>query len=478
MNSKKNTTRAKNMLFSTKKPLCFEIERELLSSEDRIDVLFFHPNYVESNEKIRSSVYPIFKFSDLIEFMTDGKHGGWNFVKQGILFIRNSNVKEDEIDLSDVKYITKEDHHTTPRAHLKEGDILFTTIGTIGVSAVVNKEIAGANINQNLVRIVLKKEKVIPEFFSIFSNSRFGRLQSERHSTGNIQKIINYPTIKNFLIPLPPKQIQRKIYKIMRDAREWRKRNLEEVQRLRKELDDFFLKVVGLTYPEKKGEMSFTAKLEDRLDPYFYHPKFKQTIDALMEGRFELRKVKDVGDFSNEQIDPKKEPNRLFKYIQIQNIDEENHRIFSYTPILGKEAPGRAKMLIKDGDILLPILGGSLRSVTIVPKKFDNEVATNGFAILRISDKNLRYYIFYYLTTKFAQMQIERQLTGTIMSSISKSELENLLIPLPDSVAQDRVAKKIKEVDVMIKKLQEEADDVIDKAKEEVEKIVIGRYDG
>jgi hypothetical protein len=56
----------------TKKPLCFEVERSLLLSEDRIDVLFFQPNYIESIEKIRSSVYPLFKFGDLIKFMTDG----------------------------------------------------------------------------------------------------------------------------------------------------------------------------------------------------------------------------------------------------------------------------------------------------------------------------------------------------------------------------------------------------------------------
>lgn len=458
----------------TKKPLCFEVERSLLLSEDRIDVLFFQPNYIESIEKIRSSVYPIFKFGDLIKFMTDGKHGGWNFVEEGFLFIRNSNIKEEEIDLSDVKYITKKDHETIPRAHLKEGDVLFTTIGTIGVSAVVNKEVVGANINQNLVRIVLKKEKIIPKFFSIFLNSRFGRLQSERHPTGNIQKIINYPTIKNFLIPLPPKQIQQKIVKIVENAREKRKQNLKEVEILKKELDDFFLKQLGLAYPEEKEENVFIAEIDERFDPYYYHPRFRRVMDFLKAGKFKLKKLKEIVKFSNNQIDPKKELNRLFKYIQIQNIDKVNHKISSYTPVLGKDAPGRAKMLIKEGDILLPILGGSLKSVAIVPKEFDDEVATNGFAILRTDDANFRYYAFHYLITIFSQMQIERQLTGAIMSSISKSELENLLIPLPPPTTQERIAKKIQEVNIVIEKLQEDADDVIDKAKKEVEKMVIG----
>jgi len=220
----------------------------------------------------------------------------------------------------------------------------------------------------------------------------------------------------------------------------------------------------------------FITELDERLDPYYYHPRFKWIMDSFYRGKFELKKLKDVSEFSNKQIDPKKEPNRLFKYIQIQNIDAVNHKISSYTSVLGKDAPGRAKMLIKEGDILLPVLGGSLKSIAIVPKEFDNEVATNGFAILtRTYDTNLRYYVFYYLTTKFAQMQIERQLTGAIMSSISKSKLENLLIPLPPSTTQERIANKIREVNTAIEKLQEEADNVIDKAKDEVEKIIIGR---
>lgn len=86
----------------------------------------------------------------------------------------------------------------------------------------------------------------------------------------------------------------------------------------------------------------------------------------------------------------------------------------------------------------------------------------------------MRYYVFYYLITKFAQMQIERKLTGAIMSSISKFELENLLIPFPASISQERVAMKVKDINTTFEKLREDADDVIDKAEKEVEKMVIG----
>lgn len=121
--------------------------------------------------------------------------------------------------------------------------------------------------------------------------------------------------------------------------------------------------------------------------------------------------------------------------------------------------------------------GGSLKSVAIVPKEFDGEVATNGFVILRTGDENLRYFVFYYLITRFAQMQIERNLTGAIMSTISISDLGNILIPHVDQKSQEKIRKKIKEVNAQIITLQGKAEKVIKVAKEKVEKMTLGSED-
>ncbi len=463
------------MQILTENPICFKTEKKLFFSEDRIDALFFHPEYVEIKDKIYSSIYPIFKFDDLIEFMTDGKHGGWNFTKEGVLFIRNSNVKEGEIDLSDAKYISSEDHNTVPRSHLKEGDVLFTTIGSVGESAVVDKKSEGANINQNLVRIVLKKEKILPKYFSIFLNSKFGRLQSQRQSTGNIQKIINYPAIKNFIISIPDKEIQKKIIDVNDDAKDKRNKLLAEINTLQKELYNYFLNTFGLSNFELNDEMVFTAYLEDRMDPYYYSPKFKRIANILKKCKFDLNKIGDLVEISNEKFDPKKEPYKLFKYIQIQDIDDQNNKISSFTSVLGKDAPDRARMLIKNGDILLPMLGGSLKSVAIVSEEYDGEIATNGFVILRVSEKNLRYFIFYYLTTIFAQLQIERSLTGAIMPSISKLDLKNILIPYQDLKIQKDMANKILETNSKISNLHEQSDKIIEVSKIKIEQMILGK---
>lgn len=461
------------------KPLCFEINKDILRKHDRLDVHFLHPHYLGLEQRLEKGPYELKTLAQISKQIVCGSTPkDYNlFAQKGIIFLKTVNVQDGTLNLKDKYYISVSSHNKRKYSEVRKGDLLLTIIGAneevVGRIVLIRENIM-ANINQNIAKLRIKDE-ILSKYIEAFLYTNIGRdliLQKSRIAT---RVNMNLKEVASIKIPLPPKNIQEKIIKIMEDAKKRKKRNLEKVKKVRKELNYSFLKELGLEYPEEKEENIFiVAELGYRFDPYHFHPRFVRIINSLKNGKFKLSKLKNVAKFSNEQIDPNKEPNRLFKYIQIQNIDERNHKISSYTHVLGKDAPGRARMLIKEGDILLPILGGSSKSIAFVSKEFDKEVGSNGFAILRIHDKNLKYYVFYYLTSKFAQMQIERQLTGAIMSSVTKSELEDLFIPIPSSITVERVVKRIKEVNKTIEILQEEADDVIKKSKEKVEKMILG----
>src|SRR3989344_8747637 len=50
---------------------------------------------------------------------------------------------------------------------------------------------------------------------------------------------------------------------------------------------------------------------------------------------------------------------------------------------LGKEAPSRAKQLVKDKDILISTVRPNLNAVAIVPKELDNQICSTGYCIIR-----------------------------------------------------------------------------------------------
>ena len=134
------------------------LKSELLKENEiiRIDSEFQLKIYLESISKIKNRPHVI--FDDLIELLTDGKHGGVNLTEEGVIFLRTTNIQENRIDLTDLRYISIEESNETLRAEFQANDLLLTTIGTIGLCVRVPNGFPRATINQNLVRIVLKQK--------------------------------------------------------------------------------------------------------------------------------------------------------------------------------------------------------------------------------------------------------------------------------------------------------------------------------
>jgi len=466
------------MKILSEKPLCFELEKQEMFEYERMDVSFFHPRYVEVDTLLKKSKFPLVKLFKIAKVIKDGPHYRPNFVEDGVVFLQKGDVTEGNIDLERAKRVTDEFHEQNPKTQAHPGDILIRKIG-VGPreAALIPEGAPSLHIYVSLALIRLKKE-YDPQYAEIFLNSSLGRAQTARRNKGVGTPDLHLEDIREIRIPIPPETVQTEIVKTILNARRAKKRHSQKIEKIRKGLERFFLKELGLSYPVEKEELIFSTELGERFDPHFHLPKFQRITDALKKGKFELGRLREIVKSSSSRIDPKKHPDRLFKYIQIQNVDDVNHKISSYTCVLGRDAPGRAKMLIREGDILLPTLGGSLKSVAIVPKESDGQVATNGFAVLRTHLEISRYYVSYYLTTKFGQLQIEKLLRGAIMPSVTKSELGELLIPIPDRATMKRISNRILEINAVIEKLQEHGDSIISKAKEKIERMILGyEYD-
>ena len=67
------------------------------------------------------------------------------YVDSGVMYLRVANVKNNEFDLSDIKYIPSPD--TTKDIILKVGDLLLTRKGSFGIAAIVDDATDGAIIS-------------------------------------------------------------------------------------------------------------------------------------------------------------------------------------------------------------------------------------------------------------------------------------------------------------------------------------------
>ena len=104
-----------------------------------------------------------------------------------------------------------------------------------------------------------------------------------------------------------------------------------------------------------------------------------------------------------------------------------------------KDAPSRARRLVRDGDIILSTVRTYLRAIAAIASPPDNLVVSTGFAVLRprhINSKYARYAVAY---DGFIQEVISRS-KGISYPAINASELVRIALPVPPADEQQAIS--------------------------------------
>ena len=65
-------------------------------------------------------------------------------------------------------------------------------------------------------------------------------------------------------------------------------------------------------------------------------------------------------------------------------------------------------------------------------------------------------------------------LTGNTLPRLQTTDVDNLILPIPDVAIQEEIVKHVYTIKDQVKQLQQEGDALLEKAKQEVEKMIIG----
>lgn len=129
-----------------------------------------------------------FEFSKYVKYSDEGN----------IVAIRGLNVKNDSLDLSDVKYIDYSDFSKLKRSKLFTGDILFTYVGTVGNSAII-KENNKFYLAPNVALIRIKNNDLISSFFQKeISTDRYFRKVVYPLAASSSQMALSMESIRKF----------------------------------------------------------------------------------------------------------------------------------------------------------------------------------------------------------------------------------------------------------------------------------------
>ena len=195
-------------------------------SAHRIDAEYFQPAYEEVEKYLikNFSAKPIKKLS-FIEVTTGQYSEKYVDESEGMPYIRGTDLKNGTINTDDLVYISPEDQIESKKA--KEGDVVVTRVGTIGLSARVPKECEGGTISDNLIRLRFDQQKLNSYYLTLFLGSPLGVNLMIKNSRGSVQQRLNQETLKEVIVPLLPLSTQQKIASLVQKSHEARRKAKE-----------------------------------------------------------------------------------------------------------------------------------------------------------------------------------------------------------------------------------------------------------
>ena len=247
----------------------------------------------------------------------------------------------------------------------------------------------------------------------------------------------------NGVIPLPPLHEQ---YRIVKEIKRWftlismiekEKDNLRETikQAKAKVLD---LAIHGKLVPQNPNDKP-AVELLKRINPKAEIISDNGHYQKLPEG-WCLTK----GKYIFNQMKSSKPTGEVFRYIDIDAIDNKQQIIRNIKILKVANAPSRASRFTQKGDVVFSLVRPYLRNIAMVME--DDCIASTGFYVCHPTKVLLSKYCFYLMNSGYVVDGLNNFMKGDNSPSINKADIDNWVYPLPPLTEQKLIAAKIEEL--------------------------------
>lgn len=153
-----------------------------------------------------------------------------------------------------------------------------------------------------------------------------------------------------------------------------------------------------------------------------------------------------------------KTPDCEFTYIDVGSINKELGIIQEPETLLAKDAPSRAKKIVKKGTVIYSTVRPYLLNIAIIEQEFSPEpIASTAFAIIHPFAGMFSNYIYYYLRSPTFIKYVEGCQTGIAYPAINDKQFFTGLIAIPPSGEQDLIVNKVGELMSLCDQLEQQS---------------------
>ncbi|WP_295926526.1 restriction endonuclease subunit S [uncultured Akkermansia sp.] len=372
----------------------------------------------------------------------------------GIPFLRVQNLKTTgELSLDACLYINDETHNgLLKRSQVSEGDLLIkiTGVGRMAIASVAPKAFIG-NTNQHIV--VVKTGNIeISKYLAHYLNLDIVEKIASRYSTGGTRPALDYPSLKN--IPI----IDNLDFSLVDNAIKSKKEKELEAEFLLESIDEYLLNELGITLP----------KVEDTLDKRIFVSSFQKIGDNRIDPLFSLYLGKNAlsDKYDNVYLCSIA---HILKGNSITSANIEPGDV----PVIagGQTSPYSHNKSNFEGNIITVSASGAYAGYVWY---HDYPIYATDCCIIFSKDETRFVTRYLFEVLKFQQKTIYRLQTGAAQPHVYAADLRMLNIPVVSLDKQQEIVDHIASIRNRASSLQKEGTSILENAKHEIEKVIVG----
>ena len=448
---------------------------DVLSSQ-RMDV-----TYHKNNGGIHNFV-PLSRYVEIKGGKRIPKGMSFSFERTNYLYLRLSDIADFEnIDYNNLKCISEELYNKLKRYEIKKNQIVFSIAGTIGRVFLIKNIPEGKHIilTENCAMLLPKNSEVLPDYVSILLNCSFVQKQVEQNRIQTTIPKIGLDRISKIQIPeIPSLSVQQKIIEVYQDAIKTKRNKDLDAKRLLNSIDDYLLKTLyideNVSGEENKQPLikKISTIIGQRLDVSFYTDKFE-----MMSTKYANEKL-----ISLVNIDPAIRINNYdadmpISFVPMECIDEEYGMISEMRETTISRAKGYTKF--EENDLLWAKITPCMQNgKSAIARNLKNGLgcgSTEYYVMRPKNDNILIDYIFVLLRHKELLKAAQNSFGGSAgQQRVSSQYFKSIMIPHPDISIQKEIVDTVYNMKYKAKQLQKEGNILLEEAKQEIEKLIIG----
>ncbi len=450
--------------------------------------------FIVNRSEIEGRLDPIFyverfDFEDTIKLSKIAKIKGGKRIPKGYdysneetsnLYLRVANMDENnDFKYSDFKFISDELYNRLKGYEVFDNELIISIAGTVGKTKVISNipDKKKVILTENCAKIVIS-DNINSRYLNIVMQTPFLQKQiSASYIQTTIPKL-GIDKILELRIPnIPPIEKQLAIVKYYNKAYTQKQEKEAEAQRLLDSIDNYLLGELGIVLPNEE---------DLQVEPNNQYGYALNTENPLVKnGRLFLTGSRDIQDKRwdvfgivnvNKKIEGGIYPNKKLKQLSFLNKGQSitsNKIIAGEYPVIagGQTSPYRHNQYNYEGNIITVSASGAYSGYVWY---HDYPIFASDCTVVFSKNEDELSTLFLSEILKLKQKEIYNLQQGAGQPHVYARDLEKLNIPLPPLKKQLEISNHISNIRKQAYSLIEEAKNVLETAKNEVEQMILG----